>query len=401
MRKRSLSLSGARTLLLGSAAFLIVFGMIMVLNASSVHAYSVYGDAYYFLKRQLVWALFGLVFFAAASRVDHRLLVKHSLFFVAVTALALVLVHVPGIGQTSKGASRAIGFGAYSFQPSEPAKMAVLLYLASVLAANRKKLHDIRALAGPGFVILVLLGLVVVQPDLGTTILITASALTMFFLGGLRFRHVFGLAAAAGAAGTAFAFSEEYRRDRLLAFIDPTADPTGIGYQIRQSLIGLGSGGLTGVGLGMSRQKFFFLPESHTDFIFAIIGEELGLLGTLAVIGAFGVLVYSGLSIAFKSKEYTGKVLGAGITASIAGQALINLGAATSLLPVTGVPLPLVSFGGSSLIVTMALIGILVNISTGGRRARSTSSHESSNKRRRDGGARLPRARSIEEAGVR
>lgn len=395
--------STAYFLLVGSTLILLVTGLVMVLNASSVQAYSAYGDSYFYIKRQIFWmipGLAGLVFFA---RTDYHKVVKFSSAILVFVVFALALSHLPGIGQSAKGASRAIGFGSYTFQPSELAKLAVILYLAGVLAAKRRQLHELKALASPGLIILVVMGLVLLQPDLGTTVVIALTALTMLFLGGLRVQHVLGLTFAFGTGGFAFAMAAPYRRNRILAFLNPSANPQGIGYQIRQSLIGIGSGGLTGVGLGMSRQKFFFLPESHTDFIFAIIGEELGILGCLMVVGAFCALVGSGLNIAFNTKDYLGKVLGAGITASIAGQALINFGAVTDILPVTGVPLPLVSYGGSSLIVTLSLLGILINIALAsrGRRVSGSKADENNTKWRRNSRTRLPRARTTESAGVR
>ncbi len=387
--------------LLGSAIGLVLFGLIMVLNASSVQAYTDYGDSYYYLKRQAVWAVLGLICMAVFSRVDYRKLVKHSKLLLALAILGLFLSHVPGIGVTAKGASRAISFGGFSFQPSEPAKLALILYIAGALAVKRKKLTDLRVLAREGIVVLVVLLIILLQPDLGTAIIITISVLTMLFLGGARWRDVGGLTLAAGLAGFAFAMLAPYRRARLLAFLNPSLDPQGIGYQIRQSLIALGSGGLTGVGLGMSKQKFFFLPEAHTDFIFAIIGEELGLAGALAVVAAYAVFAYSGLNIAFKAKDQLGKVLGAGITATIVGQAFVNLGAVTSVLPVTGIPLPLVSSGGSSLMVTMSMLGILMNIASRRRRVRSKRADESRSQRWRDGRSRLSGARVAEGAGRR
>lgn len=388
-------------LLLCSTIGLILLGLIMVLNASSVQAYTSYGDSYYYLKRQAVWAILGLICMAFFSRLDYRKLVKNSKLLLALAILGLILSHVPGIGATAKGASRAIGYGGFTLQPSEPAKLAIILYIAGALAAKRKRLADLRVLALEGIAVLAVLLIILFQPDLGTAVIVALSVLTMLFLGGARLRDVAGLAMAAGVAGFTFAMRAPYRRARILAFINPSSDPQGIGYQIRQSLVALGSGGLTGVGLGMSKQKFFFLPEAHTDFIFAIIGEELGLAGAIAVVIAYGILAYSGLNIAFKTKDYLGKVLGAGLTASIAGQAFVNLGAVTGLLPVTGVPLPLVSSGGSSLVVTMTMLGILMNIASHKGRLRTKSADENGDKRRRDGWSRLPRARAAQGAVAR
>lgn len=387
-------------LLVTTAVALSLFGVVMVLNASSVHAYANYGDTYHFVKRQLVSLILGFAGMYATFRIGYKRLVKYAPLIVGGTAFFLVLTHIPGVGLTAKGASRSINIGPIPIQPSEPAKLAIILYAAGVLADRGRKIRNIKELIANNLPVFGIIVLVLFQPDLGTTILITAAFLTMIFMGGARWRDVAGLLAAAAAAAAAFAMTATYRRNRLLAFINPSADPQGIGYQIRQSLIAIGSGGLTGVGLGMSRQKFFFLPEAHTDFIFAIIGEELGLIGCLLVVAGFSVLAYAGFSIAFKTDDYLGKVLAAGITASITGQAFINLGAVTGIMPVTGVPLPLISFGGTSLVVTLSLIGILMDIASHGGRVRSKRSDEGDNKRRRDGRTRLSGTRAPQGARV-
>lgn len=381
--------------MLGSVFVLIMIGLVMVLNASSVRAYTVTGDSYFYLKSQLMWVAIALVPMFFFSRVNYRRLVDGSKYFLGFVVLLLLLIHVPGVGREANGASRAISLGPFGFQPSELAKLAVILYMSGVVSAGRTALMDLKRLLGPGLVVLIIMGLVLFQPDLGTTIIIALSALFVLFIGGMNMRHIAGVAATSGLAGLYFAFSEPYRRDRLFSFLNPSATAKKESYQVVESIIGLGSGGPTGVGLGMSRQKFFYLPESHTDFIFAIIGEELGFIGCLFVLFTFGVLVYSGIKIAFNAKDHLGKLLGASIVASIAGQALINLGAVTGLLPVTGEPLPLVSYGGSSLIVTMSMLGILMNIASQDRRDRSNKPNEGNNKRGRDGRSRLSRARSL------
>ncbi len=348
---------------------LLLLGLIMILSASSVSSFATYGSSFLFFKKQLAWAALGLIGFIVFSRMDYRRLRGWGYPAILVALGLLVVVLIPGMGVMVGGSSRWISVGPISFQPSEVAKLALILFAAEVFARKKERTLKIRAHA---FLPLVpVLGafalLVLLQPDLGTTILLGAIGLGMLFVAGAPFRHV-GLMGAGGIVlGAIAALSEPYRRARILAFRDPWADPLNTGYQTIQSLIALGSGGWWGVGLGASRQKWLYVPNAHTDFIFAILGEEMGLLGTLVVLGLFAFITYLGFGIARDAPDRFGMLVAAGITIAIACQVLVNIGAVSGSLPITGVPLPLVSFGGTSLVVTLCAIGILTSIGRAGR----------------------------------
>lgn len=383
--------------LLGATIVLLLFGLIMVFSASSVMAYATKGDSYYFVKRQILGVLVGLLVMGLVTNYDYRRLRRWSLPAVVLAACLLGIVLVPSIGREAGGASRWLMFGPFSFQPSELAKLALIVYAADVLTAKRNKLRELGELLVPvGPVVVLVFFLVLFQPDLGTAFVICFSVYVLMFVSGARWRHLIGLGTAGASAVFLFIFMEGYRLRRLTAFLNPWAEPRGSGFHIIQSLLALGSGGLRGVGLGMSRQKFFYLPAAHTDFVFPIIGEELGLLGTLFVVGLFFILACVGMRIALRNRDFFGKVLGAGITALIVGQAMINMGAVTGLLPITGIPLPLVSFGGSSIIFNLVGIGVLLNMSSAkaARRQLKEVPNESSDLRGRNSRSRLPSPRS-------
>ncbi|MFN2526648.1 MAG: putative lipid II flippase FtsW [Actinomycetota bacterium] len=352
---------------------LLLLGLIMILSASSVSSFATYGSSFLFFNKQLAWAALGLIGFIGFSRLDYRRLRGWGYPGILVALVLLVAVLIPGLGLMVGGSSRWIRVGPISFQPSEFAKLALILFAAEVFARKRERALKARAHAFlPLVPVLATFALLVLlQPDLGTTILLGAIGLGMLFVAGAPLRHV-GLIGISGIflAGAA-ALSEPYRRARILAFRDPWADPLNTGYQTIQSLIALGSGGWWGVGLGASRQKWLYVPNAHTDFIFAILGEEMGLMGTLVVLGLFAFITYLGIGIARDAPDRFGLLVAAGITIWLACQALVNIGAVTASLPITGVPLPLVSFGGTSLVVTLCAIGILTSIGRAGRSARS------------------------------
>ncbi|MDR7402589.1 MAG: putative lipid II flippase FtsW [Armatimonadota bacterium] len=339
-------------------------GVVMVYSASAIVAHEWYGDSAFFLKRQATWAVLGLVALALAQRVHYLRLRPLAPALLAIGAVALVLVLVPGIGRTAGGARRWLPVGGpVSVQPSEGMKLALVLFLADALDRRGSRIGELRAIAGPVAVTAAVFGLILAQPDMGTALLTALVAGGMLFAAGARLRHLVGMGLAALPVVAAAALGEEYRRQRLLAFVNPWADPQGAGFHIIQSLLALGSGGLRGVGLGQSRQKFYYLPERHTDFIFSILGEELGLVGGLSILALYGVLAVRGMRIARTAPDRFGSLLAAGLTVTIVAQAVINIGVTTGVLPITGVPLPLVSFGGSSLLFTMIAAGILLNIS--------------------------------------
>ena len=339
---------------------LVAFGLVMVYSASSGRAAVANGDPAYFLKRQALYAVMGLVAMAVLSRVPFRRLkpLAGPLLLTSFVLLVAVLV----VGTSVNGARRWLPVGVIDFQPSELAKLALCLWLAGLLA-RRAAPQTLGELSRPiGLVVLAACGLIIIEPDLGTSIAIVLMASAMLAVAGTPSRVLAGAAATLVGLALAAIWLEPYRRERLFAFMDPWADPEGAGFQTVQAMIALGSGGVFGVGLGESVQKINYLPEANTDMIFAVIGEELGLVGSGAVVAAFVVFGWAGFNVALRCRDPFGKLLAAGITALVAGQALVNLAAVLGLAPLTGIPLPFVSYGGSSLIVGLAAVGILLNI---------------------------------------
>ena len=339
---------------------LVAFGLVMVYSASSGRAAVANGDPAYFLKRQALYALIGLVAMAVLSRVPFRRLkaLAGPLLLTSFVLLVAVLV----MGTSVNGARRWLPVGIIDFQPSELAKLALCLWLAALLA-KRAAPQTLGELSRPiGLVVLAACGLIIIEPDLGTSIAIVLMASAMLAVAGTPARVLAGAGATLVGLALAAIWLEPYRRERLFAFMDPWADPEGAGFQTVQAMIALGSGGVFGVGLGESVQKINYLPEANTDMIFAVIGEELGLVGSGAVVAAFVVFGWAGFNVALRCRDPFGKLLSAGITALVAGQALVNLAAVLGLAPLTGIPLPFVSYGGSSLIVGLAAVGILLNI---------------------------------------
>jgi cell division protein FtsW len=350
--------------LFGVAVALLSAGVVMVYSASAIVAADRFGDPYFFLKRQLFWALLGSLAMLAAVRVDYRKLERFVLPALIVAGVLLVLVLIPPIGQAINGTRRWIRLGVVSFQPVELAKLALVLYLAAFVARRQSVLGEVRrGLLPPLLVAGAFAALVVVQPDLGNCLTLIALTFGMLYLAGAPVRHL-GLALAPAVPLLVIAIvAAPYRLRRMTAFWDPWSDPRGSGFQIIQSWLAFGNGGLTGQGIGGSRQKLFYLPESHTDFIFAVVGEELGFIGAAFFVTLFAVLIWRGLRIGLRSAEPFGAYLALGITLLIATQTLVNLGVVTGLLPTKGLPLPFVSFGGSALLMTMLSTGVLLNIS--------------------------------------
>jgi cell division protein FtsW len=363
--------------LLAAAFLLTAIGLVMVLSASSVSAYRRYGSSFLFFKRQALYALGGAVVLLVTAHVRFEVWKRFSLPLLVVSATLLALALHPAIGVSSGGASRWIELGAVTVQPSELAKLAMVVFAASVLTRKWRRLDEPAHLLIPlAPVVGAEVGLIMLQRDLGTSVIITGAMLLLLFVSGVRFRYVLAGGVLCAAAGTALIVTEGYRKARVLAFLHPWDDPTNTGYQLIQSLIGLGSGGWLGVGLGASRQKWLYIPNAHTDFIFSILGEELGLLGELVVLALFGLLLWAGVRIAARTRDTFGRLLSAGIVSWLSLQIMVNLGAVTGLLPVTGVPLPFVSFGGSSLVVTLAAVGILVNVGRSAGRGTAPSRPE-------------------------
>jgi cell division protein FtsW len=352
---------------------LALVGLVMVFSASAVVAGNRFQDSIYFLKRHVVWLAFGFLLLAVASRMDYMVWKRLALPALGLTTVLLVLVLIPSVGVMAKGARRWIRMGPVSVQPAEMAKLAVILYLAVYLAKREGRLAEFATGFLPPLIVVGLVaGLVLLQPDLGTVVVIGLVAYALLFLAGARLVHLLSLVPMALAATAALIWHSPYRLQRLMSFVDPGKDPTGAGFQVTQSFLAFGSGGAFGVGLGEGQQKLFFLPEAHTDFVLALVGEELGLVGTVSIMLLFGLLVFKGFQIAGRAREPFGRYLALGITLLIACQALINAGVVTGLLPTKGLTLPLVSYGGSSLLVSLFAIGLLLSISRdrrGGRPA--------------------------------
>lgn len=352
------------TFLVTVTLILVAIGTVMVFSASWARAYFVENqDSYYYLKRELIFASLGLALMFAMARVSYARLRQLAPFLMAGSLALLVLVFIPGMGVSAKGATRWVGFGVASFQPSELAKLSLIIFLASVIYTRPKLLNSLRSMALPLLALpLLVCVLILLQPDMGSTIIIVATTACMLLVGGMKLKHMALLGIVTIAAGSAFAFSAPYRLARLTAFTDPWADARESGFQIVQSLVALGSGGPFGVGIGESIQKFNYLPEAHTDMILSIIGEELGLVGVSGVVLAYSAFAYVGFRIALRSRDLFGKYLAAGITSMLVSQAALNFCAVTGMLPLTGVPLPMISYGGSSLVVILMSVGILLNI---------------------------------------
>jgi cell division protein FtsW len=345
------------------AASLTGFGLVIVLSASSVVSIAYYGTPWSLFERQVMWTALGVVAFAFASRSDLRRVRQLAVPLLVITLVLLVAVLAPGIGKTAGGSSRWVGAGPIRIQPSELAKLAFAIFAADLVARREHLADQIQHVVRPMVLVLGLAGILILkQPDMGTAIVLVCIATSVLYAGGVRSRILVTVMGGLLLAGSVLALSAPYRRARLLSFIDPFAHASTSGYQVVQSLEALGSGHLIGTGLGGSVAKWGFLPNAQTDFIFAVIGNELGLIGGLLVLLAFAGLGALGLRIAARSTDRFAALLATGLTCWIVCQAFINVGGVIGILPETGIPLPFLSFGGSSLVVALGAIGLLVNI---------------------------------------
>ena len=349
---------------LGVTLALMGVGVVMVYSASIVSAELRNGDSGYYLGRQLAYCALGLVALVAALNIHHDILRRLAVPVSVVAIALLVVVLLPGISASAKGAARWIGLGPIRFQPSESLKVAWIVFLAAWLGARQEQLHDWRAAwRTPMVGMVVIAALLMMQPDFGTTVICGGLMVLMVWAAGARWLHVGALGVVGvGLIGAAIVFAQ-YRMRRLVAFWNPDVDPQGVSYHINQALISFGSGDWTGLGLGGSRQKLLYLPEAHTDFVFSIIGEELGFVGVAVVIALFAVFVWRGFHIARNATSAFGALLAFGITAEIGFQAATNMAVAVALLPTKGLTLPFVSYGGSSMVTLCAAVGVLLNIS--------------------------------------
>jgi len=357
----------ARINLFTVSVMLICIGIVMIYSSSSIYAWERYQDSFYFLKRHLSFLTAGLLLTFLAMLIDYRLFRKYARMLLWISFFLLIFVLIPGLGREVSGARRWFRFKFISFQPAEFANLALIIYIADFISRKQDKIKSLLE----GFIppVCVLGGiciLILLQPDLGTTITLGTVVLIMLFVAGVSGRYILTLILCSLPAVYLLVFSVPYRRARILAFLNPWLDPKGMGFQIIQSQIAIGSGGLFGVGLGHSRQKLFYLPAAHTDFIFSIIGEELGLLGTLGVVALFMIFIREGLKIIKNAQDKFGYFLALGLVLMISLKAIINIGVSCGLFPTKGLPLPFISYGGSSLIFDMVSLGILINIARTG-----------------------------------
>lgn len=344
--------------------FANLFGLVMILSASSVTSLYANGSSWYQFLKQASWFILACTAMFIVSRIPYQTLSKWMRPILLLAGFLMVLVLVPGLGMTVNGSSRWIGAGdLLRIQPSEFAKLAVILYVADTLARRTTHVRDWKVSIRPVVVVFGAFAvLLMMQPNLGTTIILASIVLVMLFVGGAPGKQLLALTGLLAAGATVFAFKDAYRYRRLMAFTDPWADPLNTGLQTIQSQVGFANGGLLGMGLGQGRAKWGFLPEAHTDFIYAIIGEEMGLVGSLVVLSLVLGFAFIGVRVAMRATDRFGMLLATGITTWIAVQAIINIGACVGVLPITGVPLPFISAGGSSLVFTMTGVGILLNI---------------------------------------
>lgn len=336
---------------------LSVFGLVMVYNSSQVEAYKEIGDKYYFIRQQIIWMILGLSLMAFFIHLDYHKLQKLALMGLVVAVVLLFMVFLPMFGVSSGGAHRWLKFGPATIQPAEIAKLALIVYFSIIL---QSKILSKRFLILSALVIF-LVG--VLQKDLGSALVISLFVGGMFFVSGAPVLYFIGFFCLGLLSFIGFILSSSYRKQRVLAFLDPFADPQGYSYHIAQVLIALGSGGWFGLGLGQSRQKYAYIPEVTTDSIFSVIGEELGFFGSAIIIGMFGLVIVRSLKIVEGAPDEFGRLLGAGLTLWLGTQAAVNLAAMVSLIPLTGVPLPFISYGGSALLANLVAVGILLNIS--------------------------------------
>jgi cell division protein FtsW len=383
-------------LLIIAVAALLIAGLMMVYSATFALGYQLYGQPTYFFIRQLLWMGIGLLAMIIIARIEYHVWRRWSIPLMAGALLLLGLVLA--IGSDRFGGQRWLLNG--SIQPGEVAKLAVIVYIADWLSSKGERIRHVTYGLVPFAILLgFVTGLIMLQPDFSTAVLIATTAIAMFFIAGGDVWQMIASGILGGATFAVLITRSEYRLARVVSFLNPTGDHLGGNYQVRQILIALGSGGITGLGLGDSRQKFGYIPASHTDGIFAILGEELGLIGCLAVIGLFAFLAYRGFRVALASPDAFGTVLAAGLTCSLVFQALINIAVVTALAPITGIPLPFISFGGSSLVVSMMAIGLLLAISRGTLPKevesppieKGTVNRATHDLRRWDRGTRLPR----------
>jgi len=354
--------SGCDSILCATVAILVLIGIVMVFSSSA--AYTEHNDSFYFLKRQVLWCLLGTGLLLITKNLDYHKLHQYTYPIMIFTFLLLVVVMFPEFSKKVGGARRWLAFGGFSFQPSELAKFTLVLFIAKSLVKRADKLRSFAYGYLPNLIVLGFFFIpIFFQPDFGTVMVILAVTFTMLFIAGLRKKFLFLSILAIIPIVTLAILFAEYRTRRIIAFLNPWEDPSGVGFQVIQSFYAFGRGGFWGAGLGESSQKLYRLPEAHTDFIFSVIGEELGFVGTTAIVLLFLIFIWRGFLTAYQAKDPFGTHLATGLTLLIGLQAFINLGVASGLLPTKGLTLPFISMGGSSMLVTMLSVGVILNIS--------------------------------------
>ena len=349
--------------LLISVIIISIFGVLMIYSASYIWAEYKYGDALKYVKNQGLFFIVGIILMIIISKIDYKIYLKKSNLILLTCLILLVLVLIPGIGTVRNGSRSWFGIGSFGIQPSEFTKLGLIIFVSKYLACNEKATKNFKGILPVLGLLVLVFGLIMLQPDFGTGTIIVMSIVGLLFVGGVNFKYFvrLGIVGVIGIVGLILA--APYRLSRILSFLNPWSDPLGSGFQIIQSLYAIGPGGLFGFGIGNSRQKHFFLPEPQTDFIFSIISEELGFLGCVIVVCLFITICYTGFKISKNCNDKFGKYLSFGIIFQIAFQACLNLMVVVGLIPVTGVTLPFLSYGGSSLLITLCSIGIVLNIS--------------------------------------
>lgn len=366
-------LRGVDPVILILTVALVIFGLVMVYSSSFIFAQERTGSGFSFIQKQIVFALLGGAALVLGSGIPHEKWRRWAYPVLGSAAVLLILVLIPGVGARSGGAQRWISLGGLRFQPSEWAKFAALVFVSRQLAAKQGLLDRFLPSFGAVFLLLFpLFGLLMVQPDFGSTMVIVGVSFLMLFLAGASIAYLGGMTAVGGLMAAGLAMSSPYRRARVLSFLDPWSDPSGKGFQVIQSMVGMHSGGAAGVGLGNGKEKLFFLPEAHNDFIFSVIGEELGFLGVAGVVVAFLVFIHRGLKVAMARRTEDGDVFGmllaAGITLLLGLQGLVNMAVVLGLVPTKGLALPFISYGGSALVIDLFAVGVLLSVSRGTRR---------------------------------
>lgn len=347
-----------------SVVLLTSIGVIMVFSASQYSAGIRFNDDFHFLKSQVTWGVLGFIAMAIASYYPYKKIQRYANLIFIICLILLGIKFIPGIGVEANGATRWIGIGKFTLQPSELTKIGTIIFMANSISKKKEEIRTLsKGIIPYLFLMAIVCGLIILEPDLSTAVVIAGIIFSMLFIAGANLKYIFGLFILAVPLLAGLIFSAEYRMERFTTFLNPWEDMAGDGYQIIQSLLALGSGGLFGQGLGNGKQKLLYIPEPQNDFIFAHIGEELGLIGTTTIIILFMLLIWRGIRIALHAPDIFASLYSCGIVFMIAFQVIINIGVATSILPVTGMPLPFISAGGSSLFFLMCGIGILLNIS--------------------------------------